>query len=236
MTFALTPEHQAARERARAFARDRVAPAAEAIDRSARVPEALAAADGLLPPGADLLTVVVVTEELATASASAALAAAIGAHEPAKERLAGLSGAPTVDRGPRSQIALASAALGIARAALDRGLAELREGAAHPGGDEKPHWAVADVATEIDGARLLTCRAAMSPAGEARDVAIAMARLMASAAATRAVDVALRLGGAAAFAAGSGLDRLARDARAIALVAGSEEQLRGTAADGLFPA
>jgi alkylation response protein AidB-like acyl-CoA dehydrogenase len=235
MTFELTPDHQHARERARAFARDTVAPAAAAIDRAARVPDQIAGAEGLLPRDADLLTVVVVTEELATASASAALAAALGATEPSPEPLAGLSGAPAVDRAPRAQIALASAALGIARAALERALTELRAGTAQPGGDEKPHWAVADVATEIDGARLLTCRAAASPAGESRDVAIAMARLMATAAAARAVDVALRLGGTAAFATGSALERLARDARAVALVGGGEEQQRGTAAAGLLP-
>ena len=234
MTFELSEGHQAARDRARAFAREVVAPQAEAIDRSAEIPPAILSDAGILPAASDLVTVAVVVEELAAASAAAALAVALGVGASAAQ-LAGLRGAPVPDRSPRGAVVLTAAALGVGRAALDHALGDLRESSAHPGGDEKPHWAVADAATELDAARLLAFKAAAAPGGERQDVDMAMARLLSASAAGRAVDVALRLGGGSAFASGSTLDRLARDARAIALVSGDEEQLRGTAASGLLP-
>jgi alkylation response protein AidB-like acyl-CoA dehydrogenase len=233
MTFELSPEHQAARERARAFAADIVRPAAADIDRMGRVPDAIVTAEGLALADADLLALAVMTEEIAVASASAALSAALGAHGDAGG--AGLRGAPVPDRSARAQVVLTAVALGVGRAALDQALAQLRDASAHPGGEEKPHWAVADVATELEAARLLAFKAAASHAGDRSEVEIAMARLMATSGAGHAVDVALRLGGSDAFAAGSTLERLARDARAVALVAGGEEALRAVASAGLLP-
>ena len=234
MTFELSQEHQAARDRARAFARDVVAPAAAEIDRSGAVPERIVTAEGLGAADADLVAVVLATEEVAAISAGAALAIALGKSGEGVTA-AGLRGAPAPDRSPRAQIALTAVALGIGRAALDHALGQLRESSAHPGSDEKPHWAVADAATEIEAARLLAFKAAASHAGEPRDVEIAMARLMATSAAATAVDVALRLGGGDAFTAGSLLERLARDARAVALLGGGEEALRAVASTGLLP-
>ena len=233
MTFELSQRHQAARDRARVFAREVVTPQADAIDRSGQIPAAILADAEVLPAASDLVTVVVVVEELAAASAAAALAVALGVGVPAS--LAGLRGAPEPDRSPRAQVVLTAAALGVGRAALDQAIADLRESSAHPGGDEKPHWAVADAATELDAARLLTFKAAAAPAGERHDAEIAMARLLTASAARHAIDVALRLGGSRAFESGSLLDRLSRDARALALVGGGEEQLRGTAAAGILP-
>ena len=93
---------------------------------------------------------------------------------------------------------------------------------------------LADVATEIDGARLLVYKAART-AAQGAEADIAMARLLASGAAARAIDTALRLAGPAGYAPGSPLERLARDIRAIVLVHGTEERQRATAADGLLP-
>lgn len=233
MTFELSPDHQAARERARAFAAETVAPAAVEIDRTGRVPDAIVAAEGLALAEADLLALAVMTEEIAIASPSAALSAALG--ESGDAAGGGLRGAPSPDRSARAQVALTAVALGIGRAALDRALAQLRDAGAHPGGDEKPHWAVADVATELEAARLLALKAAAARPGDRREVDIAMARLTAISGAGRAVDVALRVGGSDAFAAGSTLERLARDARAVALVGGGEEALRAVASTGLLP-
>ena len=234
MTFELSQEYQAVRDRARGFARDVVAPAAADIDRSGTVPEHIVAAEGLDAAAADLLATAVATEEIAAVSGGAALAIALG-KSGEDDTAAGLRGAPAPDRSPRAQIALTAVALGIGRAALDHALRQLRESSAHPGSDEKPHWAVADAATEIDAARLLAFKAAGSHPGEQRDVEIAMARLMATSAADRAVDVALRLGGSEAFTVGSLLDRLARDARAVALLGGGEEAQRTVASAGLLP-
>jgi alkylation response protein AidB-like acyl-CoA dehydrogenase len=128
-----------------------------------------------------------------------------------------------------------AAALGVAQSALDAALADLKQSAARAGDGDKPHWAVADAATELDAARLLTYRAALLPEGEARTTAAAMARLLATAAASRAVGVALRLAGPAGFAAEGVLDRLARDARALTLIGGGEDAQRATAAAGLLP-
>ena len=89
---------------------------------------------------------------------------------------------------------------------------------------------VADAATELDAARLLTYKAA----GTMADADVAIARLMTSAAADRSVDAALRVSGAEALKAGSALERLSRDVRAVALVLGTEEHQRSIAADAMF--
>jgi alkylation response protein AidB-like acyl-CoA dehydrogenase len=232
MTFDLSEDHQALRDRARALAQPLSARAAD-IDRTGAAGDAVGDAAALLDRDADLLTTAIVVEELAVASAAAALAVALGAGA-APLATAGLRGAPAPDTSPRAQMALLAAALGIGRAALEQALADLRAASAQPGSDEKPHWAVADVATEIDAARLLAWQAA-GTRGDAQAGAIAMARLLASGAAQRAVDVALRLSGAAGYAPGAALERLARDARAVALVGGGEEAQRTAAAADLLP-
>jgi alkylation response protein AidB-like acyl-CoA dehydrogenase len=235
MIFDLSDTQSAARESARQFAREHVAPHAADIEARGRVPaDLLARATALVQAAGDPLSFVLVIEALAGASASGALAAAAPA-EGAPLELAGLRGAPATEPSERQALAVCAAALGVARAALDRALTDLREAAAHPGEADKPHWAVADAATELDAAQLVTYRAATLPAGEGRTTAVAMARLLATAAAARAVDVALRLAGPAGFAAHGTLDRLARDVRALALVDGGEDEQRATAAAGLLP-
>jgi alkylation response protein AidB-like acyl-CoA dehydrogenase len=235
MTFDLSSDQQAARDRARAFA-GRVLPHARDIDRTSLV------ADEIAQEGVDLLDTagdetarVVMIEEVAAASGAVAILAAASKRGNRQLNLSGLRGAAALDDSPRSQLVLAAAALGLGRRALEIGLDELRAAAEHRGRNgEKPHWLVADVATELDAARLLTYKA--SQAGrDSDDTAIAMARLLASAAAHHAIDAALRLVGADGFRADSELERLARDIRAIALVLGTEEQLRTTAAEGLLP-
>jgi alkylation response protein AidB-like acyl-CoA dehydrogenase len=230
MTFELSPDHLALRDRARAFAataRDRAAD----IDRNGVVPpDLLGAGRGL--GTADPLPLTVVAEELATASAALAMSvAAPDAAQPPLD-LNGLRGAPTLPPDNRSQLLLAAVAVGIGRGAMDAALAELRRSTATPGADvEKPHWVVADAATELDAARLLVYKAARSMT----DSDVAVARLMASAAADHAVAAALRVSGADALKAGSVLERLSRDVRAVALILGTEEHQRATAADAMFP-
>ena len=230
MTFDLSPEQQTARARARAFAVS-LQPRAADIDREALVPpdvrgEAAAVAAG------DELTTVVALEEIAVESAAVAVARAARADANTPLGLAGLRGAPTIEDSPAAQLALAAIAVGVGRKALELSLDELRRSNAARGADvEKPHWVVADVATELDAARLLTYKAARSKS----DADIAIARLMASAAAERAAAAALRIAGAQALAPGSTLERLSRDVRALALLLGTEERQRATAAQGLLP-
>ena len=235
MTFDLSDEQGRACEGARQFARERVAPHAADIDRESRVPEDLhGAAAALVAQARDPLSFVLVVEALAAASASLALAAAAASERPALQ-MAGLRGAPVPDDSLRTVLAVNAVALGVARAALDLALMDLKQSAARPGEEDKPHWAVADAATELDAAQLLTYRAALVTEGDAQATAAAMARLLATAAATHAVDVALRLSGPGGFAAHGALERLARDARSLTLVGGGEDTQRTAAAAGLLP-
>jgi alkylation response protein AidB-like acyl-CoA dehydrogenase len=229
MTFDLSEEHRELRERARAYAATLQALAGE-IDRTATVPDDVAREVTALRPE-DALGLVVVVEELAASSPAVALLAAGGGSE--AWDLSGLRGARQLPATPRSHLALAAAALGVGRAALDACLAELKRSATVPAADvERPHWVVADCATELEAARMLTYKAAQTDT----ESDVALARVAASHAADRFVTVALRVSGPEALQRGSLLERLSRDVRALALVLGTEEQLRATAADGLLPA
>jgi alkylation response protein AidB-like acyl-CoA dehydrogenase len=238
MTFELSAELAAVRDRAREFASDHLLDSAAVIDRHAAVPAALAReAEALLATGSAQALVVAV-EELATASAAVAAVAGLG---PVKtggdgQGLSGLRGLPSIARpGERGRLALAAVALGIGRAALDAALDELRAAATAPEGEEKPHWVLADAATELDAARLLTWQAAERIDDADAAAWVAMARLAASRAAQQAVDAALRLAGPGGLREGALLERLARDVRAIALIAGTEEDQRAAVAAGVLP-
>ena len=228
MNFELSAEHLALRDRARAAAaaaQDRGGD----IDRAGAVPEDLARQARMLGE-TDSFGQVIVVEELATASPALAIAAAGASGEALG--LTGLRGATRLENEPRSHLVLAAAALGLGRGALADALAELRRPMPVSGVDvEKPHWVVADVATELDAARLLTYKAART----LNEADIAVARLMATAAAGRAVDTALRVCGAEALKEGTRLERLSRDVRALAVVLGTEEHQRAIAAEGLLP-
>jgi hypothetical protein len=238
MTFDLSPDQETARARARGFAA-RVAPQASGIDLRASVPDDIArdAVAVIADSARDPLAMVLTIEEVAAASGAVAMVAASGNVPPGDLlSLSGLRGATALDDSPRAQLLLAAIALGLGQRALDSAISDLRAAADTPGSHgEKPHWVMADAATALDAARLLTYRAAQSGAQSGSDTAIAMARLLATSAAQDAVDAALRIGGADGFREGSVLERLARDVRAVALVLGTEEQMRATAAEGLLP-
>jgi len=238
MTFDLSPEQQAAREAAEAFARDHVGPVAAAIDESGRIDGELlrqlhAVAERARTDGVMLVTVV---EELAAVSASAAAASVLGSHtnDTGAPGLRGLL--PSTAADARSRLVMAAVALGIGRAAINGALDSLRESARKAEDHEKPHWAVADAATEVAAARLLALQAAQALSGDADAAAlVALAKLAAARAAQLAVDVALRITGPAGFARGTLLERLSRDARAVSLLYGTEEDLRATAAGTVLP-
>jgi alkylation response protein AidB-like acyl-CoA dehydrogenase len=127
-------------------------------------------------------------------------------------------------------------AVGIGRAAVDAAVKVLQEGGRAAQDQEKPHWVVADAATEVQAGRLLTLRAAgLSGSETDRTGAIAIERLAATRAAQQAVDAALRVAVPDAYTRGSVLERLARDIRAVSLLMGSEDELRAAAADSLLP-
>ena len=126
---------------------------------------------------------------------------------------------------------MAGVCLGIGRAALNEALRAARARGDRPAGEpaDPPHWALADSATDIEGARLLVHAAAAGAGATA-----AAAFVHAANAATRAVDAALRLVGPDGFGPGSLLERAARDVRSAGLVLGSEDRARRVAADALL--
>lgn len=128
------------------------------------------------------------------------------------------------------RVAIAAQALGVGRAALDEALAyaKAREAFGQPIGNYQAiQFMLADMATELDAARMLTLKAAdacdrqSSAAMEA-----AMAKLMASEAAHRAADRALQIFASAGYRRGTTVERLFRDVRATEIYQGTSEVQR----------
>ena len=237
MTFELSTDDLAARDRARSFASDRVRPQAGDIDRTAVVPQELtAAATALVTDAGSALARAIVIEELATASGAVALNALPNGR--GKDLgLPGLRGASLPTDTPGAQLSLAAVALGLGQAAINHALADLRQAQVGEGGTtEKPHWIVADAATDLEAARLLTRSAAqVMDSRQGGKASIAIARLMASSAARTAVDVAVRIAGPQGYRDTSLLERLSRDVQTIGLLLGSEDDQRARAAEELLP-
>jgi alkylation response protein AidB-like acyl-CoA dehydrogenase len=120
----------------------------------------------------------------------------------------------------RAKLIAAAVALGVGRAAIEYALEAMRKSGVKPGPDETaPHWTVADGATDVAAARLLTYGAAqMLDRGEDADDAITRAFNFAANAAERAVASAIRVVGTAGFTRGGVLDRLSRDARTLQVI------------------
>ena len=106
------------------------------------------------------------------------------------------------------RVAIAAQALGVGQAALDEALAYAK--ARHTFGQpianyQAIQWMLADMATELDAARMLTLRAAAARTTQARVASeAAMAKLFASEAAHRAADKAMQILASAGYRRGSG--------------------------------
>lgn len=232
LTFDPSPEQAAAQARAREAAAI-LAAAAPDIDQTAAIPADVRSAMASLAVDADqdAVTAVLVLEELAATSPSAAAVGGLGI-DGAGADLAGLRGVPRVETPERRHyLAMAAVCVGIGRAALSEAIGVARARGDRPAGDpaDPPHWALADAATEVDAARLLLLAAA---AGDGLPAPAAM--VQAAAAADRAVDAALRIVGPEAYRPGSALERFARDARAAWLILGTEDGARRAAADAVL--
>lgn len=134
----------------------------------------------------------------------------------------------------RARVLLAAAGLGMGRRALHEALSVARghrdRGA---GGEQTVQGLLADAATELDAARMLTWKAA-----SATDLSLAdasMAKLLATEATQRAVARATQVVGAESFRAGHIVERLAQDVRALELFAGRTEALREAVALDTLP-
>jgi acyl-CoA dehydrogenase len=126
---------------------------------------------------------------------------------------------------------VAAAALGMGQRALDEALARARARpmfGGHLADLPVPQAMLADAATELDAARLLTYRAAwlrdVQGARTTREAA--MAKLAATEAAHRAIDVAVQLHGGAGVQQGQIVERLTREVRALRIYEGASEVQR----------
>jgi len=144
------------------------------------------------------------------------------------------TGAPFVAAGApggimaRARTLIAATALGIGGRALQESLAVAHRdrGAA---GEQTVQGLLADTATELDAARLLTWKAA-ARAGNVSLAEASMAKLAAAGAAQAAVVRATQVVGVDSFRRGHVIERLTQDVRAIELFAGRTESLRESVA------
>ncbi len=128
------------------------------------------------------------------------------------------------------RVAIAAQALGIGQAALDEALrhAKARHTFGKPIADyEAIQFMLADMATELDAARMLTWKAASLKATQASIVTeAAQAKLAASVAAHQAADKAMQILASAGYRRGSRVERYFRDARATEIYQGTSETQR----------
>jgi butyryl-CoA dehydrogenase len=148
------------------------------------------------------------------------------------------------------RVAIAAQALGVGTAALKEALrhAKSREAFGQPIGNYQAiQWMLADAATELDAARLLTLKAAdsidrgpvmaigptasgMSP----KTLDASMAKLFASEAAHRAADRAMQILASKGYRRGSVVERLFRDVRATEIYQGTSEVQRMVIAEHIL--
>jgi alkylation response protein AidB-like acyl-CoA dehydrogenase len=128
------------------------------------------------------------------------------------------------------RVAIAAQALGIGEAALAEALAHAkqREQFGRPiASYQAIQWMLADMATELDAARLLTWKAAdAKDRQEVCALETSMAKLAASEAAHRAADKAMQILASAGYRRGSTVERLLRDVRATEIYQGTSEAQR----------
>jgi butyryl-CoA dehydrogenase len=133
----------------------------------------------------------------------------------------------TLDGG---RIGIASQALGIARAAFEKAVAYSKERKSFgtPIADKQAiQFMLADMATEIDAARLLIWRAAsMKDKGMRHSAESAMAKLYASEMATRVTHKALQIHGGYGYTREFDVERHYRDARITEIYEGTSEIMR----------
>lgn len=128
------------------------------------------------------------------------------------------------------RVAIAAQALGIGEAALAEAIAyaRQREQFGQPIANYQAiQWMLADMATGLDAARMLTLKAAAAKDRQERSMLEAsMAKLAASEAAHTAADKAMQILASAGYRRGSVVERLFRDVRATEIYQGTSEAQR----------
>jgi hypothetical protein len=141
------------------------------------------------------------------------------------ERGAGFGQAMQVLEGGR--IAMAAMAVGIAQAAVDAAVKYMKQRSAfgRPLADFNGlQGVIADLATELEAARLLTLRAAsLKDAGRPAMHAAAMAKLFASEVAMKAATKAVQIHGGAGYTTEFPVERIFRDAKLTEIGEGTSE-------------
>lgn len=125
------------------------------------------------------------------------------------------------------RIGIAALSLGIARAAMDKAKAYVKERKqfGQPLAQfQGLQWMIADRETDLEAAKLLILSAAAAKdRGENYGRAASMAKLFASEAAHRATDTAVQLFGGAGYIVDAGVERHLRDARITRIYEGTSE-------------
>jgi butyryl-CoA dehydrogenase len=140
----------------------------------------------------------------------------------------GVPGRGSRSCGGRSGAVAIAQALGVGDAALEAALehARTREAFGQPIGNYQAiQWMLADMATELDAARMLTLKAASRTPGDVT-LEASMAKLFASEAAHRAADKAMQVLASKGYRRGSRVERLFRDVRATEIYQGTSEVQR----------
>jgi len=135
------------------------------------------------------------------------------------------------------RVAIAAQALGVGEAALAAAIAHAKQHAAFGqpiANYQAIQWMLADSATDLDAARMLTMKAADARQRRARaTLEAAMAKLTASEAAHRAADRAMQILASHGYRRGSLVERLFRDVRAAEIYQGTSEVQRMVIAEHL---
>ena len=128
------------------------------------------------------------------------------------------------------RVAIGAQALGIGQAAFDAALthATRRKTFGRAIAEyQASQWLLADMATELDAARMLVLNGAAAKDQQARCTLVAsMAKLSASEAAQKAADHAMQILASAGYRRGTTVERLFRDVRATEIYQGTSEVQR----------
>jgi alkylation response protein AidB-like acyl-CoA dehydrogenase len=141
---------------------------------------------------------------------------------------------PTIPVMARLRVLIAAVGLGIGRRALQEALVAARAAGGGASGEQTVQGLLADAATELEAASMLTWKAA---AGDNRLTLAdaSMAKLAATGAAQRAIERTTQVVGVETFRAGHVIERLSQDVRALELFAGRTEALRAAVAEDVLP-
>ncbi|MDY6988316.1 MAG: acyl-CoA dehydrogenase family protein [Thermodesulfobacteriota bacterium] len=136
------------------------------------------------------------------------------------------------------RIGIAAQAVGIAQAALDEGVRyakERRQFGVPIAKHQAVQMMIADMATQVDAARLLVYRAAvLRDQGKPFSQAAAMAKLYASEASSKVTDMAVQIHGGYGYSKSYPVERYYRDARVTRIYEGTSEIHRMVIARGVL--